>query len=444
MPPPQTIDLHGEELDVVPVPQVADALAEEGREPQDVGTQSVEAASLDLDERSFAHDQTALPVIAPVDHDEDLSVVDPPQELPRIARFARDAHPENIHRRPELDRRECGGRAHRRLPAIGADHEIGRHLPHSRRRPHPHAGDALAVEREAGHFGFHLQLKSGVDAGSLRQKVEEVPLRHERQELAADRKVGEVGERERGVADLSPQLADLLMRQLQEFVEHAELVEDLQSRGVDGVAAKIAKEIGVFLEDFHAYSRSGQQQPEHHARRSAAGDADLTSRLASCSHAQLMNTASRGARPYWSRSSPDPKFRPVHPISEMPMPDLAGWDSFYVIIGSSAAALTGLMFVVIALTGEVLATPAAIGTISAFSTPTVVHFRSGLLLATLLTTPGHTLLTLSGSTGICGIAGLRFTRWVVVQMRRQTEYTPIAEDWMWHVRMPARASFGLR
>src|SRR2546426_919168 len=56
---------------------------------------------------------------------------------------------------------------------------------------------------------------------------------------------------------------------------------------MDGVAAEIAKEIGVFLEDFHAYSRSSQQQPEHHARRSATGDADLTPQLASCSHAQM-------------------------------------------------------------------------------------------------------------------------------------------------------------
>src|SRR3989449_6159576 len=125
------------------------------------------------------------------------------------------------------------------------------------------------------------------------------------------------------------------------------------------------------------------------------------------------------------------------------MPEIAGWDSFYVIIGSSAAALTGLMFVVIALTGEVTSSPGMIGTIRAFSTPTVVHFGAVLLLAALLTTPGHTVLTLSGSIGICGIAGLRFTRWVVVQMRRQTEYTPIAEDWMWHVRMPAVAYFGL-
>ena len=121
------------------------------------------------------------------------------------------------------------------------------------------------------------------------------------------------------------------------------------------------------------------------------------------------------------------------------MPEIAGWDSFYVIIGSSAAALTGLMFVVIALTGEVTSSPGMIETIRAFSTPTVVHFGAVLLLAALLTTPGHTVLTLSGSVGLCGIAGLRFTRWVVVHMRRQTQYTPIAEDWMWHVRMPALA-----
>src|SRR2546426_7980003 len=111
------------------------------------------------------------------------------------------------------------------------------------------------------------------------------------------------------------------------------------------------------------------------------------------------------------------------------MPEIAGWDTFYVIIGSSAAALTGLMFVVIALTGEATSSPGMIGTIRAFSTPTVVHFGAVLLLAALLTTPGHTVLTLSGSVGVCGFAGLWFIRWVVLQMRRQTVYAPIAADW---------------
>src|SRR3989442_12106563 len=71
------------------------------------------------------------------------------------------------------------------------------------------------------------------------------------------------------------------MGNLQEFDVQAELSENHKCRGMDGCAAKIAKEIGVFLKDFHADARSGQQEPEHHARRSATGDADLTSRLAS-------------------------------------------------------------------------------------------------------------------------------------------------------------------
>jgi hypothetical protein len=32
-------------------------------------------------------------------------------------------------------------------------------------------------------------------------------------------------------------------------------------------------------------------------------------------------------------------------------PSMGGWDNFYVIVGSSAAALTGLQFVVITLIG---------------------------------------------------------------------------------------------
>src|SRR2546428_8729599 len=87
-----------------------------------------------------------------------------------------------------------------------------------------------------------------------------------------------------------------------------------------GAAAKSAKEMELFPEDCHGDSRGGQKQPEHHARRSATGDADLTPRLASCSHAQMMNKASTDASPDWPRISPHPKFRRVRPLSETPCP----------------------------------------------------------------------------------------------------------------------------
>ncbi|MGH7728579.1 MAG: hypothetical protein ACREM2_07310 [Vulcanimicrobiaceae bacterium] len=65
----------------------------------------------------------------------------------------------------------------------------------------------------------------------------------------------------------------------------------------------------------------------------------------------------------------------------------APWSSFYAMTGSSAAALTGLMFVVITLvTGEDRSRPSLEG-ISIFSTPTVLHFGSALLVSAVLNVP---------------------------------------------------------
>src|SRR5688572_14199064 len=55
------------------------------------------------------------------------------------------------------------------------------------------------------------------------------------------------------------------------------------------------------------------------------------------------------------------------------------WEGFYVIVGTSAAALTGLMFVVIAVVADAgprAATPRGIAT---FVTPTSVHFCMALV-----------------------------------------------------------------
>ena len=60
------------------------------------------------------------------------------------------------------------------------------------------------------------------------------------------------------------------------------------------------------------------------------------------------------------------------------MPLLKEWESFYLIVGSAAAALTGLQFVAAALIADI-DVPATSGSIDAFATPTIVHF-SGVLL----------------------------------------------------------------
>ena len=51
------------------------------------------------------------------------------------------------------------------------------------------------------------------------------------------------------------------------------------------------------------------------------------------------------------------------------------WETFYVIVGSAAAALTGLQFVVIALVADVRPRSSN-ETIDAFATPTIVPSSS--------------------------------------------------------------------
>jgi hypothetical protein len=116
---------------------------------------------------------------------------------------------------------------------------------------------------------------------------------------------------------------------------------------------------------------------------------------------------------------------------------VAGWDTFYVIIGSSAAALTGLMFVVISLTaeGRMGAGSTARG-LDAYASPTVVHFCLVLLVAAVLTSPLHTAVSLGLSVGIVGVSGLGYAVKVILRMRKVEAYAPVGEDWIWHVAFP--------
>jgi hypothetical protein len=122
------------------------------------------------------------------------------------------------------------------------------------------------------------------------------------------------------------------------------------------------------------------------------------------------------------------------------MTTIDGWENFYVIIGSSAAALTGLMFVVITLTAEMRTGQEDSGSaMDAFGSPTVLHFCFVLLVAAIVSTPRHTVTSLALSLFIPGLAGLVYTIVVVARMRRQTAYVPVMEDWIWHCVLPIAA-----
>lgn len=115
---------------------------------------------------------------------------------------------------------------------------------------------------------------------------------------------------------------------------------------------------------------------------------------------------------------------------------LAEWESFYVIIGSSAAALTGLMFVVIAVVADAgprSATPLGIET---FITPTIVHFCAALVISAILSAPWPGHLPVQIALGSCGVVGFIWSVLVLRGIRKVTTYTPVLEDWAWHIVLP--------
>jgi hypothetical protein len=111
------------------------------------------------------------------------------------------------------------------------------------------------------------------------------------------------------------------------------------------------------------------------------------------------------------------------------------WENFYVIVGSSGAALTGLQFVVMALIADAGAKTGG-REIAAFGTPTVVHFCAALLVSTIVSAPWQTLTNPAFAIGALGASGTVYAVVVTLRARAQTGYKPVFEDWLWHSILP--------
>ena len=121
---------------------------------------------------------------------------------------------------------------------------------------------------------------------------------------------------------------------------------------------------------------------------------------------------------------------------------LAAWESFYVIVGSSGAALTGLQFVVMALVADSPIKGSG-REIDAFGTPVIVHFTAVLLIAAILSAPWQGLSSVSFALGACGFVGIVYGIIVVRRTKTQTDYVPVWEDWLWHATLPLIAYVAL-
>ena len=114
---------------------------------------------------------------------------------------------------------------------------------------------------------------------------------------------------------------------------------------------------------------------------------------------------------------------------------LSKWESFYVIVGSSAGALTGLQFVVMAIIAD---QPGRGGhqEIAAFGTPTVVHFMAVLFVGAIISAPWEELSHAALVLGLFGLTGVIYTAIVTKRAKSTQRYQPVLEDWIFHAILP--------
>jgi FlaA1/EpsC-like NDP-sugar epimerase len=121
---------------------------------------------------------------------------------------------------------------------------------------------------------------------------------------------------------------------------------------------------------------------------------------------------------------------------------LGSWQNFYMIIGTAAATLTGLMFVVTTLIAGIDSHVSILNAaVSAFNTPTVVHFCAVLALAGILSAPWPAFSTLSLLLGLLGLGMVCYLVVVFRRLRRVPHYQSTLEDWTWYMAIPLLAHF---
>ena len=87
---------------------------------------------------------------------------------------------------------------------------------------------------------------------------------------------------------------------------------------------------------------------------------------------------------------------------------LRDWRDFYVMGGTAAATLVGLMFVFASIGASQVARQSILRPMRAFITPTVVHFGAALLVCLVSIMPSHSERSLGGVLGVGALIGVAY------------------------------------
>jgi hypothetical protein len=114
---------------------------------------------------------------------------------------------------------------------------------------------------------------------------------------------------------------------------------------------------------------------------------------------------------------------------------LKGWREFYLLMGTAAATLVGLMFVVASI-GAGLFTDAHKDMMKAFITPTVIHFCVVLFVCLAALAPSLTSVALAIVAAAAVLIGIGYSCTAEVRILKRYVSTTTLGDRLWYAPIP--------
>jgi len=121
----------------------------------------------------------------------------------------------------------------------------------------------------------------------------------------------------------------------------------------------------------------------------------------------------------------------------------AAWKDYYTIIGSAAAGLTGLVFVVMTLVAARRNSGVTGYGTSIFSSPTVVLFCAALFISGVCTAPWPSPGVAGTLIGLSGLAGVVYALRIGYRTTQLETYAADPADWIWFTVLPFVASLAV-
>jgi hypothetical protein len=117
-----------------------------------------------------------------------------------------------------------------------------------------------------------------------------------------------------------------------------------------------------------------------------------------------------------------------------PLPKMDAWHDFYVMTGSGAAALTGLLFVIVTLAPHIVARSVDTG-VRSFISPIAVHFTAAMTVSAVMLAPDIPAMMLGGGLAAAGVGLIVYMAWTRANRQWLSNKLPIL-DWIWYIGLP--------